>query len=356
MTLDLTNVARYARICEQLADLHQPICDSGLLDFEQKCFTFGSQKGYGRISIGVEGWDGKQEPFFVKLDYFLNIVRTFPVLELDNFVFKSGEDGIFNIPYSCDTVQMPEFEAPASFSLEFDSLLFFCLKRCGLFTNESGSISLNGIFIKNGRMWGTDALRMCEFGLASSLPDIDVAIPHSVWSLLATGVLGDNFTISGNEKVYFVDGDKIKLSFAVNTSLRSPDIQSPTFTSQYDHATSFTVDITRFCKVLEFICPFVLNTASKVLKIVLKNNNLDLYVTNENTSIYRSIPILEKSPELEGVEFLINAVFLKTTLDLLSGDVVKIQLDPKKHAINITSSAEPDSHIVLVKLSALNAS
>jgi hypothetical protein len=352
MTIDAKLIAKYSRICERLKDDSQPVYDSGLLDFENGTMTFGSQKGFGRIKMDVEGWDGLQKPFFVNLNSFLNVVKEFPVLELDGFKFKHGTDDVFEIAHLEDDVCFPDFvNSGKTAPVKIDAAALRAIKKCGLFVDVDGQASLNGVFIKNGSVWGTNRNRLCEERV-DSLSGADLSLPRIVWETLILDVLGEDFTIGKDDSSFFVsNGDEIQLQFAISSSLSSPDIHNPNFVSKFDHQNYIILDKADFTGIINFIQPFVLSCASQRVQLIAGDNLLEIKSEDNKNIISRKIPILEKGGDISsGSKIWVSVNWIKTILGVLGGKTVKIQLDLSEPAVNLSSVEEPTVHVVYCRL------
>jgi hypothetical protein len=353
MTINAEFAAKYAKICERLKDDAQPIFDSAKLDFEHETLIFGSQKGFGQIKMPVEGWDGKQKPFFVNFNSFLNVVKEFPVLELDGFTFKHGTDNSFDIAHLEDDAGFPDFiNSGSPTSIKLGKAEMDAIKKCGLFVEVDGQASLNGVFIKSGFVWGTCRNRLCEEQV-DSLKNADLAIPRAVWETLILDVLGENLFIDKDDKSFFIsNGDEIKVQFSVNSALASPDIRCDKFVSSINHANYIVVDKAALTRIMNFIQPFVLNSPSQRIQLVISGADaLEIKSEDNSNIISRKIPILEKSGDLnDGDKLWVSVNWIKTILTVLGGKTVKMQIDMSKPAVNITSPEEPAIHVVYCRL------
>jgi hypothetical protein len=353
MTINAEFVAKYAKICERLKDDTQPIFDSAKLDFEHGTMTFGSQKGFGQIKMPVEGWDGKQKPFFVNLNSFLNVVKEFPVLELEGFTFRHGTDNSFDIAHLEDDAGFPDFiNSGSPTSIKLGTAEMNAIKKCGLFVEVDGQASLNGVFIKDGFVWGTCRNRLCEEQV-DSLKNADLALPRMVWETLILDVLGEDLIIDKDAKSFFIsNGDEIKVQFSVNSALASPDIHGDKFVSSIDHANYIVIDKTALMQVMNFIQPFVLSSPSQRIQFVISGTDvLEIKSEDNNNIISRKIPVLEKSGDLnDGDKLWVSVNWIKTILTVLGGATVKMQIDMTKPAVNITSPEEPATHVVYCRL------
>jgi len=352
MTINAKLIQKYARICERLKDDSQPIYDSGLLDFEKGTMTFGSQRGFGQVKMEVEGWDGKQKPFFVNLNSFLNVVKEFPVLELDGFKFKHGTDNVFQIAYLEDEARFPDFISSGNASpVKIDANALSAIKKCGLFVDVDGQASLNGVFIKNGNVWGTNKNRLCEEHVPS-LANADLALPRLVWETLIMDVLGEDLVIDKDASSFFIsNGDEIKIQFAVNSSLSSPDIHNPNFVAKFDHPNYITLDKSVFLGVISFIQPFVINNASQRIQLIVGDGLLEIKSEDNGNIISRKIPIVEKVGSVDaGSKIWVSTNWIKTILGVLGGKTTKIQLDLTKPTVNISSVEEASTHVVYCRL------
>ncbi|MDR1147609.1 MAG: hypothetical protein LBK66_03145 [Spirochaetaceae bacterium] len=352
MTIDAKFIAKYSRICERLKDDSQPIYDSGLLDFEHGNMIFGSQKGFGQIKMDVEGWDGRQKPFFVNLNSFLNVVKEFPVLELEGFKFKHGTDDVFEISHLEDDTRFPDFiNSGNAASVKIDASALAAIKKCGLFVDVDGSASLNGVFVKNGNVWGTNKNRLCE-EYVDSLAGADLPLPRIVWETLVMDILGEDLVIDKDNASFFISsGDEIKIQFAVNSALSSPDIHNPNFVNKFDHPNYITLDKDGFLGVVNFIQPFVLSSASQRIQLIVGDTLLEIKSEDNGNIISRKIPIIEKGGSIEtDSKIWASANWIKTILGVVGGKTVKIQIDLGKPAVNISSVEEPSVHVVYCRL------
>jgi hypothetical protein len=354
MTINAELVAKYSKICERLKDDTQPIFDSAKLDFEHETMTFGSQKGFGQIKMPVEGWDGKQQPFFVNLNSFLNVVKEFPVLELEGFTFKHGTESSFNIAHlEEDDAGFPDFiNSGNPTPLKLGKAELDAIKKCGLFVEVDGQASLNGVFVKDGFVWGTCRNRFCEEKV-DSFKEADLALPRTVWETLILDVLGEDLIIDKDNKSFFIsNGEEIRIQFSVNSSLTSPDIHSDKFVSSIDHANFIVIDKAVLLQVMNFIQPFVANSPSQRVQLVIADDDtLEIKSEDNNNIISRKIAILEKSGDLkDGDQLWVSVNWIKTILSVLGGTTVKMQIDMTKPAVNITSPEEPATHVVYCRL------
>jgi hypothetical protein len=352
MVINAKLIAKYAKICERLKDDSQPIYDSGLLDFEHGTMTFGSQKGFGQIKMEVEGWDGQQKPFFVNLNSFLNVVKEFPVLELDGFKFQHGTNDVFEIAHLEDDTQFPDFiNSGKAASAKIDAVALAAIKKCGLFVDVDGQASLNGVFIKDGNVWGTNKNRLCEEHV-DSLSNADLSLPRLVWETLILDVLGEDLVIDKDDASFFIsNGDEIKIQFAINSALSSPDIHNPKFLSKFDHSDYITLDKAGFLAVINFIQPFVLSNASQRIQLIVGDTMLEIKSEDNGNIISRKIPIVEKAGNIAtDSKIWVSTNWIKTILGVIGGKIVKIQLDLTKPAVNVSSVEESSIHVVYCRL------
>jgi hypothetical protein len=352
MTINAKLIAKYARICERLKDDSQPIYDSGLLDFENQTMTFGSQKGFGQIKMEVEDWDGKQKPFFVNLNSFLNVVKEFPVLEVDGFKFKHGTHDVFEISHLEDDIRFPAFiNSGNAAPVKIDEKTLNAIKKCGLFVDVDGQANLNAVFVKDGNVWGTNKNRLCEEHV-DSLATADLALPRLVWETLIMDVLGEDLVIDKDESSFFIsNGDEIKIQFAVNSTLASPDIHSQKFIARFNHPNYIALDKAEFLRVINFIQPFVLTNASQRIQLIIGDTLLEVKSEDNGNIISRKIPIIEKVGNIDvGSKIWVSTNWIKTILGVLDGKTVKIQVDLNSPAVNVSSVEESATHVVYCRL------
>jgi hypothetical protein len=353
MTINAEFVSKYAKICERLKDDTQPIFDSAKLDFEHGTVTFGSQKGFGQIKMPVEGWDGKQRPFFVNLNSFLNVVKEFPILELEGFTFKHGTDNYFDIAHLEDDTEFSNFiDSGKSTSIKLGKMELEAIKKCGVFVEVDGQASLNGVFIKDGFVWGTCRNRLCEERV-DSFKNANLALPRIVWETLILDVLGENLIIDKDDKSFYIsNGEEIKIQFSINSALSSPDIHSDKFLSSINHQNYIVIDKATLAQVMNFIQPFVVNSPSQRIQLVVSgNDSLEIKSEDNNNIISRKIAILEKAGDLnDGDKLWVSVNWIKTILSVFGGKTIKMKIDMSKPTVNITSPEEPATHVVYCRL------
>jgi hypothetical protein len=354
MTINAEFIAKYAKICERLKDDTQPVYDSALLDFEHQTMTFGSQKGFGQIKMPVDGWDGRQKPFTVNINSFLNVVKEFPVLELEGFTFKHGTGDSFDIAHlEEDGFSFPEFiNSGNPVSVKIGKAELDAIKKCGLFVEADGQASLNGVFIKDGFVWGTSRNRFCEERV-DSFKATGIDLPRMVWETLVLDVLGENLLIDKDDKSFFISaGDEIKIQFSVSHALASPDIHSDKFKDNFNHPNFIVIDKAVLMQVMNFIQPFVANNPSQRIQLVISgDDSLEIRSEDNNNIISRKIPVIEKSGNLnDGDKIWVSVNWIKTILSVLDGSTIKMQIDLSKPAINITSPEKAATHVVYCRL------
>jgi hypothetical protein len=283
----------------------------------------------------------------------LNVVKEFPVLELEGFTFKHGTDNSFDIAHLVDDTGFPDFiNSGKATSVKLGKAELEAIKKCGLFVEADGQASLNGVFIKDGFVWGTCRNRLCEEQV-DSFKNADLALPRMVWETLILDVLGEDLLIDKDDKSFFIsNGEEIKIQFSVNSSLASPDIHSDKFISSINHQNFIVIDKAALAQIMNFIQPFVMNSPSQRIQLVIAgNDSLEIRSEDNNNIISRKIAILEKSGDLnEGDKLWVSANWIKTILSVLDGKTVKIQIDISKPAVNITSPEEPATHVVYCRL------
>jgi hypothetical protein len=276
------------------------------------------------------------------------VVKEFPVLELDGFKFKHGTDASFEISHLEDDTRFPDFiNSGKATPVKIDAAALSAIKKCGLFVDIDGQASLNGVFIKNGNVWGTNKNRLCEEHV-ESLAKADLSLPRLVWETLVMDVLGEDLVIDKDDANFFVsNGEEIKLQFAINTALSSPDIHNPNFINKFDHPNYITLDKSAFLGVINFIQPFVLNNASQRIQLIVGDSLLEIKSEDNGNIISRKIPIDEKVGNIAvDSKIWVSANWIKTILGILGGKTVKVQIDLSKPSVNLSSVEESAVHVV----------
>jgi hypothetical protein len=283
----------------------------------------------------------------------LNVIKEFPVLELEGFTFKHGTDNLFNIAHLEDDTEFPDFiDSGRATSIKLGKKELEAIKKCGLFVEADGQASLNGVFVKNGFVWGTCRNRLCEEQV-DSFKNADFALPRRVWEALILDVLGENLIIDKDDKSFFIsNGEEIKIQFSVNSALSSPDIHSDKFVSSINHQNFIVIDKAALAQIMDFIQPFVVKSPSQRIQLAIVGGNLLEIKSEDNDNIIsRKIAIIEKSGDLnDGDKLWVSVNWIKTILSILGGKTVKMQIDMSKPAVNITSPEEPATHVVYCRL------
>jgi hypothetical protein len=235
--------------------------------------------------------------------------------------------------------------------VKIDANALSAIKKCGLFVDLDGQASLNGVFIKDGNVWGTNKNRLCEEHV-DSLVTADLSLPRLVWETLVMDVLGEDLVIDKDEISFFIsNGDEIKIQFAINSALASPDIHSPKFIAKFNHPSYITLDKTEFLGVINFIHPFVLSNASQRIQLIIGDTLLEVKSEDNGNIISRKIQITERVGNIDvGSKIWVSTNWIKTILGVLVGKTVKIQVDLNNPAINVSSVEEPATHVVYCRL------
>jgi hypothetical protein len=318
------------------------------LDFENQRAIFGSQKGFGTIKMPVTGYDGSQKPFLVNLSSLLAIVSEFPVLELDGYTFKSGATNEFEIAHLDDDFEYPEFNSMSAKSFACSKEVISAIKRAGLYTDPDGNASLNGVFIINGSVAGTNKSRLCEEKL-DELAGVDLNLPRSVWEIMALEVLGDNLTIdnSSADKFFVANGDEITIQFAISSALKVPPITDPRFVEKYNHSSFVKVNKAAFAQIVSFMSPFVASATATRMQMIISEDEIELKTEDGNQRISRKITPIETTPGVyNGDKIWVSNEWIKTILSSLEGETVVIQIDPASAALNFYTEEKPNLHIV----------
>ena len=354
MTIDCNLIRKYAKVCDRFKDSNQPVFDSIKLDFANQRAIFGCQRGFGTIKMPVTGYDGTKKPFLVNLSSFLSVINEFPVLELDSgFTFKSGADNEFEISHLDDDYDYPAIELGASAkAFSCGKELINSIKRAGLYTDPDGTASLNGVFLMDGSVMGTDKSRLCEEHNAAP-KGVDINLPRAVWETLALEVLGDNLKIDDSNKGSFVvsNGDEITLMFAVNSELAPPPVKDPRFVAKYSHATYIKVSRLELLALATFMTPFVASCVATRMQFIVSGKELELKTEDNGQRISRKLALVDAVGTFNGEKIWVSNTWLKSILSSLTGDVITIQVDPAAAPLNFFSDSNPDLHIVYSKLS-----
>ena len=138
---------------------------------------------------------------------------------MDGYTFKSGSNNEFEIAHLDDDFDYPSFNTVSSKPFSCSKEIIAAIKRAGLYTDPDGNASLNGVFILNGSVAGTNKSRLCEEKIPE-LVGVDLNLPRPVWETMALEVLGDNLTIDNTsaDKFFISNGDEIIIQFATSSA------------------------------------------------------------------------------------------------------------------------------------------
>lgn len=332
MIIDCSFIRQYSKLVARLKDQNQPIFDSILLDFQNQCAMFGSQKGFGQIKMPVENLDPNVKPFFVNSVAFLAVVDSFPTLELDGYAFKSGEGNSFEVAHiEDDSFSYPDFiQTSDDTPFKLSKAMLSAIKRAGSFTDAEASASLNGVFILKGYLFGTNKVRFYQEYI-DDLKDTTIAFPRAVWETLVLDVLEGDVTIKKNESQFFLSsGDAISLQFSLSNELTGPDVTSDKFKASYEHEEKITLDRSAFLELLSFFMPFVANSDNNRIQLVYHEDHLEIK-TEDGNKISRRMPVVYSDFEkFRDKHIWVSCVWMRSIVSLLpEGDKVAFKTNDK---------------------------
>jgi hypothetical protein len=354
MTIDFSNLRKYERIILKLFNPAMPVEDKGYLDFQAMKFTFGSKtKGYGQIDIDVVGYVDER-PFYVDIQGLLNVIASYPVLELSGFQFNSGENQ-FELQHLEEPYGYPPFEMAVATSLKLTKDFLKNLVSCMSVVDVSGSLpSLSGVFVKNGYIWGTDKKRLYEKKLPTDWDGVELALPFLTCEILAFDLFGETVSLASEVNSFKIAGEGISLSLPLLVDLQSPDIQSDSFRRVYNHENYVVVGKAQFTEAVKFLDGFVKSLAGQRIRMRITDTQITLY-TNDFNRIEIKIPVVETSPNQyftgdDKDSITISNAQLKSILSVLSGESVKVQINLEKPAMNFSIQGSEADHFVSCRL------
>jgi len=367
MKIDVRALKKYGKLIQKFVDAGHPQFSNLYLDFAEQRVYFGSQRGFGRVNMLVEDFDPeKMKPFCVNALVFLAVAEEFPMLDvmevrddqdkLKGYMFRHGESDSFQISHSeSDDFEYPDFDADFNGATLFNKDYLPAIRRAGSFTDPEGMKAIDGVFIKEGHVYGLDKLRMYE----EILPDaekVNLNLPRNVWEILVMEILEEPELKIDEERIWVKSAD-IELQFAVFHDLNLPlNIGTEKFRASYEHETTVKISREMLTNHIQFFLPFVSNVVSTRLQFIFNSDNLEIK-TEDGNIISRRIPYAETvdASYFKGDRIWVSAVWIRNILLALPSVKdqslnIKIAVNFEKPAMNFCVDTVPSTHIVYSRL------
>jgi hypothetical protein len=356
MKIDARALKKYSKLIQKFVDTGHPQFSNLYLNFAEQRIYFGSQRGFGIVNMLVEDLDPKAKPFCVNALNFLAVAEEFPLLDVEGYVFRHGDSDSFQIAHAeSEDFEYPDFDIDLADAAAINKNYLPAIRRAGSFTDPEGAKSIDGVFIKNGHVYGLDKLRMYEEIIPDAGGD-NFDLPRSVWEILVLEILEEP-SLKIDDIHIWVKADGIQIQFPVCLELElPPNICKPEFALQYDHSTKVTVGKETLMSVIQFFLPFVSDVVSSRLQFIFNADNLEIK-TEDGNVISRRIPYADAAdPDyFNGSRIWVSAVWVKNVLAALPiGKDFSVQIavdfDRKKPAMDFRVVNNESVHIVYSRL------
>jgi len=332
------------------------------LDFVDQRIYFGSNRGFGIVSMPVTDYESEIKPFCVNALSFLAVVEAVPILDVigigngkvKGYAFQHESGDSFQISQSdLEDFNYPKFDADFSDAIVLDKELIPAIRRAGIFTSSDGAKNLDGIFIRNSHIYGMDKYRMYEEDLRDSKYG-DLSIPRNVWEILVLEILNEP-KMKIDENCIWVISEDITLQFPVNLELSLPEeVGSDGFKEKYKHLHSVKLDKSIFSGMIQFFLPFVSNVVQQRIQFIFNESNFEIK-TEDGNIISRHIPYSENidTSYFNSQKIWVSALWVKNILSCLSNvkdAVVNIIVDFDKAPVTFSIVGDETINIVYSRI------
>jgi hypothetical protein len=354
MKIDARALKKYSKLVQKFVDTGHPQFSNLYLNFAEQRIYFGSQRGFGFVVMSVEDLNPKIKPFCVNALNFLAVIEEFPLLDVDGYVFRHKDSDSFQIAHvDSDDFEYPDFDIDLADAIAINKDYIPAIRRAGSFTDPEGAKSIDGVFIKEGHVYGLDKLRMYEEILPDAVEDT-FSLPRSVWEILVLEILEDP-AIKIDDTHIWVKAEDIQIQFPIYLELELPaNIGTEKFQAQYEHSTKVKVNKETLTNIIQFFLPFVSDVVSSRLQFIFNADNLEVK-TEDGNVISRRIAYAEAvDPNyFNGVRVWVSAIWMKNVLFALPAGKnlsVQIAVDFAKPAMDFSVADNDSVHIVYSRL------
>jgi hypothetical protein len=354
MKIDVRALKKYGKLIQKFVDASHPQYSNLYLDFAEQRIYFGSQRGFGMVNMVVEDPDPRAKPFCVNALNFLAVAEEFPLLDVEGYVFRHGDSDSFQIAHvEPEDFEYPDFDIDLADAVAINKDYIPAIRRAGSFTDPEGAKAIDGVFIKEGHVYGLDKLRMYEEIIPDASED-NFRLSRNVWEILVLEILEEP-TLKIDDAHIWVKAADIQLQFPVFLELELPsNIGTESLRIQYDHPTRMKVSKEILTSVIQFFLPFVSDVVSSRLQFIFNTDNLEVK-TEDGNVISRRVPYTDAvDPDyFNGHRVWVSAVWMKNVLAALpvGKDLsVQISVDFTKPTMDFSVADNASVHIVYSRL------
>jgi hypothetical protein len=353
MKIDVRVLKKYGKLVQKFVDTSHPQFSNLYLNFAEQHIYFGSQRGFGVLNMIVEDLDPKVKSFCVNALNFLAVAEEFPLLDVDGYTFRHADDSFQIAHVKSEDFEYPDFSIDPADAVAINKNYIPAIRRAGSFTDPDGAKSIDGVFIKEGHVYGLDKLRMYEEIIPDAAEDT-FSLPRSVWEILVLEIL-ESPMLKIDETHIWVKSDDIKIQFPIYLELELPgNVGTEKLRVQYDHATTVKVGKETLTSVIQFFLPFVSDVVSSRLQFIFNTDNLEIK-TEDGNIISRHVPYTDAVDidYFKGNQVWVSAMWMKNilaALPVVKDAAIQIAVDFKKPTMNFSITDNDSAHIVYSRL------
>jgi hypothetical protein len=354
MKIDVRALKKHGKLIQKFVDPGHPQFSNLFLNFEEQRIYFGSQRGFGIVDMIVQDSDPKAKSFYVNALNFLAVAEEFPLLDVKGRVFSHGDSDVFEIAgVESEDFEYPDFSIDTADAVALNKNYIPAIRRAGSFTDPDGSKAIDGVFIKEGHVYGLDKLRMYEEIMPDATED-SFSLPRSVWEILVLEILEDP-VLQIDDTHIRVTADDIQLQFPVGLELELPaSVGTEKLRVQYDHPTKVLVAKETLASVIQFFLPFVSDVINSRLQFIFNADNLEIK-TEDGNIISRRVPYAGEVDRnyFNGTRIWVSAVWVRNVLAALPVGkelTVQIAVDFTKPTMDFSIAGNGAVHIVYSRL------
>jgi len=364
MRIDVRELKHYSKLITKFVDTSHPQFSSLYLDFEGQCIYFGSNRGFGKVTMPVTDYDSNVKPFCVNALSFIAVAEAVSLLDVeikkdkdkkDCYVFRHESGDSFQIAYTDpDDFELPKFDIDFSDAIALNKDYIPCIRRASVFTSPDGAKNLDGVFVRNGSMIGFEKLRMYEEVLSGVDINDNLILPRNVWEILVIEDL-DEPKIKIDENCIWIIATDVTMQFPVNRELFLPEeIGGDAFRANYQSEYSVRLNKNALSNMIQFFLPFVSNVVQQRLQFIFNATSLEIK-TEDGNIISRHIPYSEAADTsyFKGNKIWVSAMWLKNILSCLPNPkdaVVEIAVDFKKPPLVFSIVGDNSTHIIYSRI------
>lgn len=363
MKIDVRNIKTYGKLIAKFVDAGHPQYSSLYLDFGNGRVYFGSNRGFGAVTMSVTDADPEIKPFCVNALSFIAVAEAVPILDVERreqekgkvkYVFRHEDGDSFQIAHNdLEDFNYPAFDVDFSDAVSLNQELIPAIRRASAFTSPDGAKNLDGVFIRGGRVYGIDKFRMYEESVEGADGE-NLALPRNVWEILVLENLAEP-KIKIDENCIWIVSEDVTLQFPLNLELFLPEeVGTAEFKAKYAHPHCVRLDKNSLGGMIQFFLPFVSDVVQQRLQFIFNEGGLEIK-TEDGNVISRHVPYAdsEKDGYFNGQRIWASAQWVKTILSCLPNAkdaVVRIAVNFDVAPLVFSVDGDDSVHIVYSRI------